>query len=264
MLHEGDSYSQQIYASLTEEREARLQVQSLLAQKSAECEEIEQRLANVRRSVGPVEERGRLAQAERAKAEGELVRTRAAVATLTAALTAERESLHTASKRLAESERENAELSKGRDALSAELAEALQKLTASDDLAGRFKARLALEKLRNAKLTQQLDESVSGQRSAEEAHSDLEGRHSELELAHSEVQSEREELQGRAEGAETRVEDLDTRCSVLEKVYSLSALSPPLFSLTDTLRPPLSVSVRLSRSCQQRTRRGLECSKSWI
>ena len=105
---------------------------------------------------------------------------------------------------------------------------------------------------------------MSGQRSAEEAHSDLEGRHSELELAHSEVQSEREELQGRAEGAETRVEDLETRCSVLEKVYSLSALSPPLFSLTDTLRPPLSVSVHLSRSCQQRTRRGLECSKSWI
>lgn len=218
MLHEGDSYSQQIYSLLTEEREARLQVQNLLAQKSSQCEEIEQRLANARRSVGPLEERGRLAQAERVKAEGELVRTRAAVATLTAALTAERESLHIATKRLADSERENAELIKARDALSAELAETKQKLTASDDLAGRFKARLALEKVRNAKLTQQLDESVSGQRSAEEAHSELEGRHSELEVAHSEVQREREELQGRAERADIRVEDLETRCSVLEKV----------------------------------------------
>lgn len=220
MLQEGDSYSQQIYAVLAEEREARLQVQAALADKSKECEEVEKRLANTRRAVGPLEEADRKSKAERIKAEGELVRTRAAVAQLTAALTSERESLHAATRKLAELEADNAVLTKARDSLSAELAETQKKLATSDDIAARFKARLVLEKTRNAKLAQQLDESTTAKLRAEETQQEVEGIRDELEVAHGEVTAERDELQKRALSAEARVEDLETRASVLEKELS--------------------------------------------
>jgi chromosome segregation ATPase len=220
MLQEGDAYSQQLYTTLTEEREARLQVQAALVEKGAECEEMEKRLANTRRTVGPLEAAGRQSKAERAKAEAELVRTRAAISQLTGALTSERESLHAATRKLAEMEAANAELTKERDALAKELTETQQKLETSDGLAARFKARLALEKTRNAKLAQQLDEASTVKIRAEEVQAEVEATHAELSAAHEEVTAERDELKERAESAEERVDELETQASVLEKELS--------------------------------------------
>ena len=220
MLQEGDAYSQELYGQLAEERDARLQLQDALVAKGEEVAEVQNRLANTRRTLGPLETAGRQAQAAKVKAEAELVRTRAAISQLTAALTAERSSLHRATAEIEQLQAANATLTASNAALAGELEETQQKLTSADGLGGRFKARLALEKTRNAKLAQQLEESTTAVLRAEEAEADVVAAHEELVAAHAEATAERDGYRERAETGEARVEYLEETSGVMAKDLS--------------------------------------------
>jgi len=161
MMARGNEYSEILFSQLNAEREAREAVEAALQHANLAAQAAEEKLVAARQVTQSTDEAGRVERAKRSKVEADQQRTQHALNAREAELQEQKEACAQLQRELNEARAANSELKEdkqGKDEQCDELLARHNKITKDCE---RFKERLAHEKLRNAKLLQQLDASKS-------------------------------------------------------------------------------------------------------